>query len=194
MSLPVRKIVTFCEVTRQEMGQAVTPPARRAVAAAILANPCAGRFHADLSPLIDMATELGDLLTRRALAALGIEAAAIQSFGKAAMIGENGELEHAAALLHPSLGAPMRAVLGGGKALVPSAKKMGGPGQSLDIPLGHKDAAYVRSHFDAVEIRVADAPQANEVLVAIALSPGGRPIPRVGGLVHGEIRGDDGLR
>jgi hypothetical protein len=194
MSLPVRKIVTLCEATRLEMGQAVTPPARRAVAAAILANPCAGRFHADLSLLTDMAAELGDLLTRRALAALGVEASAIQSFGKAAMIGENGELEHAAALLHPSLGAPMRAVLGGGKALVPSAKKMGGPGQSLDIPLGHKDAAYVRSHFDAMEIRVAGAPQADEVLIAIALSPGGRPNPRVGGLVHEEIRGDDGLR
>lgn len=194
MSLAIRKIVTRVEDTWLEMGQAVTPPARRAAAVAVIGNPCAGRFHADLAALVALSEEIGELLTRRALAALAVEAPAIQSFGKAAMIGENGELEHAAALLHPRIGAPMRAVLGGGKALVPSAKKMGGPGQSIDVPLGHKDAAYVRSHFDAMEVRLADGPRADEALVAIALSTGGRPGARVGGLTHQEIRGDDGLR
>ena len=110
------------------------------------------------------------------------------------MVGDNGELEHAAALLHPKMGAPLRNEVEKGAALVPSSKKMGGPGQDLDVPLGHKDAAYVRSHFDGVEVRLNDAPRANEILVAIAVTDSGRPLPRVGGLMHSDAIGKDGLR
>ena len=118
----------------------------------------------------------------------------IESYGKAAAVGENGELEHAAAILHPKLGAPFRKVLGKGAALIPSSKKRGGPGFALDIPLGHKDAAFVRSHFDGMEVRINDAPRANEIMVAVAVTDSGRPLPRVGGLAKNEIKGEDGLR
>ena len=137
---------------------------------------------------------MGALLIARAVAALGIDGPAVHSYGKAAAVGEDGELEHAAALLHPTMGAPVRAALGGGAALIPSAKKRGGPGLTLDIPLGHKDAAYVRSHYDAIEIRIPDAPRAAEILVAIAITDGGRPLPRIGGLAIDAIKGEDGLR
>ena len=110
------------------------------------------------------------------------------------MVGENGELEHAAAILHPKLGAPLRAAVEKGAALVASSKKMGSPGQVLDVPLGHKDAAYVRSHFDGIEVRLNDAPRANEIMVAVAVTDSGRPLPRVGGLTHEEAKGEDGLR
>ena len=110
------------------------------------------------------------------------------------MVGENGELEHAAAILHPKLGAPLRKAVEKGAALVPSSKKMGGPGQVLDVPLGHKEAAYVRSHFDGIEVRLNDSPRANELMVAVAVTDSGRPLPRVGGLTHGAAEGIDGLR
>jgi hypothetical protein len=194
MSIQVRKLVTFVERTEREMDQTLSAPAVRGWSAAVIANPYAGAFHADLSELIDAGEDLGGLLAAKCLAALGVGADAVQGFGKGAIVGENGEIEHAAALLHPRLGAPLRAVLGGGKALVPSSKKMGGVDVTLDIPLGHKDAAYVRTHFDAMEVRVADAPKADEILVAIALSLGGRPLARVGGLTHDQVVGADGLR
>ncbi len=190
----IRKIFTQVERIEREMGRAITPPARKAAAAAVIANPFAGRYVEDLSELIETGAALGDLLAREAMAALGVGPEAIQSYGKAALVGEGGELEHAAALLHPKLGAPLRAALGGGAALVPSSKKLGGIGQVLDIPLGHKDAAYVRSHFDAMEIRINDAPRAGEIVVAVALATGGRPLPRVGGLTHDAAQGEDGLR
>ena len=148
----------------------------------------------DLSELIEIGEELGALLTERAVAALGIPGPSAESYGKAAAVGENGELEHAAAVLHPKLGTPVRRVVGKGAALIPSAKKRGGIGVTLDIPLGHKDAAYVRSHFDGMEIRVSDAPRANEILVAIAVTDSGRPLARIGGLTKDQIKGEDGLR
>ena len=194
MKAKIRKIVTFVEETRTEMGQAVNPPTRRAAAAAVIENPFAGKFVEDLSELMEIGEELGAMLTERAVAALGIDGPSAESYGKAAAVGENGELEHAAALLHPKLGTPVRKVLGKGAALIPSSKKRGGPGLSLDIPLGHKDAAFVRSHFDGMEIRVNDAPRANEILIAIAVTDSGRPLPRVGGLKKEEIKGEDGLR
>jgi hypothetical protein len=190
----IRKLVTVVEETREEMGRAVIPPVRRAAAIAVIENPFAGRYADDLSELIAIGEELGELLAQKAVAALGIEGQAAQSYGKAAAVGENGELEHAAALLHPKMGAPVRRILGKGAALIPSAKKRGGPGVCLDIPLGHKDAAFVRSHFDAMEVRVTDAPRANEIVVALAITDSGRPLPRVGGLTIAEIRGEDGLR
>jgi hypothetical protein len=194
MKARIRKIVTFVEETRIEMDRAVEPPTRRAAAAAVIDNPFAGRFVEDLSLLTDIGEELGELLAARAVAALGIEGARAESYGKAAAVGENGELEHAAAILHPKLGAPVRKALGNGAALIPSSKKRGGPGVALDVPLGHKDAAFVRSHFDGMEVRIADAPRANEIVVAVAITDSGRPHPRVGGLTRNEIKGVDGLR
>jgi hypothetical protein len=194
MKAKIRKIVTFVEETRSEMGKTVEPATRRAAAVAVIENPFAGRYEADLTELMEIGEELGTLLTERAVAALGIPGPSAESYGKAAAVGENGELEHAAAVLHPKLGAPVRKVLGKGAALIPSSKKRGGPGVTLDIPLGHKDAAYVRSHFDGMEIRVNDAPRANEILVAIAVTDSGRPLARVGGLTKDQIKGEDGLR
>ena len=194
MKAKIRKIVTLVEETLTEMGQSVSPPTRRAAALAVIENPFAGRYVEDLSELMDVGEELGQLLTERAVAALGIEGAQAQSYGKAAAVGENGELEHAAAILHPKLGAPARKVLGKGAALIPSSKKRGGPGVPFDVPLGHKDAAFVRSHFDGMEVRIPDAPRADEIVVAVAVTDSGRPLPRVGGLKVGEIKGEDGLR
>lgn len=192
--MKIRKIITLAEETRTEMGRPVQPVSRRALAAAVIANPFAGTYADDLSDLIETGAKLGDLLGREALTALGCAASEVQGYGKAALVGEAGELEHAAALLHPKLGAPLRAVLGGGKALVPSSKAMGGPGDLLDVPLGHKDAAYVRSHFDGMRVQIPDAPRPGEIVVAVALQITGRPLPRVGGLTHDEMTGEDGLR
>jgi len=194
MKAIIRKLITVVEETAMEGGRSVTPPTRRAAAIAVIENPFAGKYVEDLSPLIAIGEELGELLAARAVAALGIEGAKAQSYGKAAAVGENGELEHAAAILHPKMGAPVRKVLGKGAALIPSSKKRGGLGTILDIPLGHKDAAFVRSHFDGMEVQVNDAPRANEIMVALAVTDSGRPLPRVGGLTAAEINGDDGLR
>ena len=190
----IRKIVTLVEETRTEMDRAISPPTRRAAAVAVIENPFAGRYQEDLDELMVIGEELGGLLGEKCVAALGIEAAAAESYGKAAMVGENGELEHAAAILHPRLGKPLRAAVEKGAALVPSSKKMGSMGQPLDVPLGHKDAAYVRSHFDGMEVRINDAPRANEIMVAISVTDSGRPLPRVGGLTADEAKGEDGLR
>ncbi|HXY49058.1 MAG TPA: amino acid synthesis family protein [Terriglobales bacterium] len=194
MKARIRKIAVFLEETHTEMGRAVNPPTRRAAAAAVIENPYAGRYVEDLTELMDIGAELGELLTEKAVAALNIPGNTAESYGKAAAVGENGELEHAAAVLHPKLGAPVRRVLGKGAALIPSSKKRGTCGVALDIPLGHKDAAFVRSHFDGMEIRINDAPRADEILVAIAVTDSGRPLPRVGGLTKSEIKGEDGLR
>jgi Amino acid synthesis len=194
MKAVIRKLITVVEETAMEGGRSVTPPTRRAAAIAVIENPFAGKYVENLSPLIAIGEELGELLAARAVAALGIEGAKAQSYGKAAAVGENGELEHAAAILHPKMGAPVRKVLGKGAALIPSSKKRGGLGTILDIPLGHKDAAFVRSHFDGMEVQVNDAPRANEIMVALAVTDSGRPLPRVGGLTTAEIKGDDGLR
>lgn len=194
MKARIRKLATFVEEVREEMGRPINPPTRRAAAVAVIENPCAGKYVEDLSDLIDIGEELGELLAQRAVAALGIPGPSTESYGKAAAVGENGEIEHAAAILHPKFGTPVRKVLGKGAALIPSSKKCGGVGVVLDIPLGHKDAAYVRSHFDAMEVRLNDAPRANEIMVAIAVTDSGRPLARVGGLTKEEIKGEDGLR
>lgn len=194
MSAKIRKIATFTEETHIEGGRDITPPTRKAVAVAVIENPFAGQYVEDLTPLMDIGADLGGLLGARAVAALGVTPDRIESYGKAAMVGENGEVEHAAAILHPKLGAPLRQAVEKGAALVPSSKKRGGLGQDLDVPLGHKDAAYVRSHFDGVEVRLNDAPRPNEILVAVAVTDSGRPLPRVGGLTHDAAEGKDGLR
>ena len=194
MAAKIRKLLVQVDETRIEMGQTITPPTRRAVAMAVIENPCAGRYVPALDELIDIGEELGALLGQKCVAALGIAPGQAQSYGKAAIVGEAGEIEHAAAVLHPKLGAPLRKAVEKGAALVPSAKKRGGLGTAIDVPLGHKDAAFVRSHFDAVEARVSDAPRANEIVVAVAVTDSGRPLARIGGLQVSEIKGEDGLR
>jgi len=194
MSANIRKIIVQVDEIHQEMGRPVSPPTRRALAMAVIANPYAGRYSENLDELIAIGEELGALLGQKCVKALGIEPGQAQSYGKAAIVGEAGELEHAAALLHPKLGAPLRAAVEKGAALVPSAKKRGGMGTTIDVPLGHKDAAFVRSHFDAMEARVSDAPRAQEIVVAVVVTDSGRPLPRIGGLQVHEIQGQDGLR
>ncbi len=194
MPAKIRKIIVQTDEVRVEMGRDVQPPVRKALAMAVIENPCAGRYVENLDELIAIGEELGGLLGARCVQALGIEPGQAQSYGKAAIVGEAGELEHAAAILHPKLGAPLRVAVEKGAALVPSSKKMGGLGTAIDVALGHKDAAYVRSHFDAMEARVADAPRANEIVVAVVVTDSGRPLPRVGGLTVSEIKGVDGLR
>ncbi|MBS3647594.1 amino acid synthesis family protein [Pseudaminobacter sp. 19-2017] len=194
MNANIRKIIIIVEEILVEGERPAVPPCRRAAALAIIENPFAGRYVEDLEPLVAIGEELGGLLAERAVAALGIPGPSVESYGKAACVGAEGELEHAAAILHPKLGAPFRKVLGKGAALIPSSKKRAGPGAPFDIPLGHKDAAFVRSHFDGMEVRVNDAPRANEIVVAVAVTDSGRPHPRVGGLAKHEIKGEDGLR
>jgi len=194
MSAKIRKLIVTVEETLSEAGQKIQPPTRKAAAIAVIENPFAGKHVADLEPLMAVGEELGDLLGKRAVAALGIAPGKAESYGKAAIVGEAGELEHAAAILHPRLGKPLRAAVEKGAALVPSAKKRAGMGAPIDVPLGHKDAAFVRSHFDAMEVRVVDAPAANEIVVAVVVTDSGRPLPRIGGLTKDEIEGKDGLR
>ena len=194
MPAKIRKIIVHTDEVRVEMGRDVQPPVRKALAMAVIENPFAGRYVENLDELIAIGEELGGLLGARCVQALGIAPGDAHSYGKAAIVGEAGELEHAAAILHPKLGAPLRVAVEKGAALVPSSKKMGGLGTAIDVPLGHKDAAYVRSHFDAMEARVADAPRANEIVVAVVVTDSGRPLPRVGGLTASEIKGVDGLR
>jgi hypothetical protein len=194
MPAKIRKLIVEVEETHLEMGRAIAPPTRKALAMAVIENPYAGRFADNLDELIAIGDELGGLLGAKCVQALGIAPGEAQSYGKAAIVGEAGELEHAAAILHPKLGAPLRKAVEKGAALVPSSKKRGGLGSAIDVPLGHKDAAFVRSHFDAMEARVADAPRANEIVVAVVVTDSGRPLPRIGGLQAHEIKGEDGLR
>lgn len=193
MRAKIRKIVTFVEETCIEGGQELSKPTRRAAAVAVINNPYTTEYVENLSLLSDIGEELGEMLTTRAIKALGISGEHVESFGKAAIVGVDGELEHAAAILHPRLGAPVRRILGRGPALIPSAKKRAGMGTPIDIPLGHKDAAKVRSHFDGIEVRVTDAPRDNEIVVAISVTDSGRPLPRIGGLTKDQIKGENGV-
>jgi hypothetical protein len=192
--MEVRKYVTIVEETHLEGGKKVDPPTRKAAAIAVIKNPFAGKYVEDLTLLIDMGEELGGILGKRAVEALNIAPKNAESYGKAAIVGVDGELEHAAAILHPKLGGPLREAVGGGKAIIPSAKKMGGPGTEIDVPLHYKDAAFVRSHFDAMTVKVPDAPRSDEILVAIVVTDSGRPHPRIGGLKKEEAKKEDGLR
>lgn len=190
----IRTIYTFVEETWREGVKSLTKPTRKAACAVVFKNPYAGKFQEDLSLFYAWSEALGEMLTQKAVAALGIAPEQVESYGKAAISGMAGEREHCAALMHPALGKPIRANVGGGKALLPSAKKLGGPGTAIDLPLGHKNAAFVRSHFDAMEIRVPDAPMDDELVLIVGVTDSGRPLPRVGGLTVDEIKGEDGLR
>lgn len=190
--MEIRKYVSIVDELRREAGRQVDPPVRRVIRAAVLTNPHAGTYVEDLSDLMEAGVQLSRDLATAAVALL--DGAPVHSYGKGGIVGVDGELEHVAAFLHPKFGAPLREACGGGKSIIPSSKKRGGPGVSLDIPLHYKDAAFVRSHFDAVELQIADAPAADELVIAVAVTDGGRPLPRVGGLEVGDIVGEDGLR
>ena len=190
MPARIRKLVVQVDETRIESGRPIDPPTRKALAMAVIENPYAGGYAENLDELIAIGEELGGLLGQKCVQALGIAPGAAHSYGKAAIVGEAGELEHAAAILHPKLGAPLRRAVEKGAALVPSSKKRGGLGTAIDVPLGHKDAAFVRSHFDAMEARIGDAPRPNEILVAVVVTDSGRPLSRVGERPGRRVAGD----
>ncbi len=190
MAVTIRKWVTFVEEILEEGGKPLARPLRRAAVAVIVRNPYAGSNRDDLSELIDFGEYLGDELMRRCQEALGTP---VEAYGKGGIVGERGEVEHIAAVLHPKFGAPTRGRVGG-VSILPSVKKRAAMGASLDIPIHHIKAMLVRSHFDAVEIRVPDAPASDELLLALAVSDGGRPHARVGGLRAEDAVGQDGLR
>jgi hypothetical protein len=192
--MEVRKYVDLIEEIRMENGKPVNPPARKAAAIAVIKNFFANTYEADLHSLTDIGDILGEELSRRAMISLQSDPDEVESFGKGALVGLGGELEHAAAILHPKLGHAVRRVVGGGKTMMPSAKKMGVAGTELDVPVHCKEAALVRSHFNAMAVRVHGAPRDDEILVIVVLTDAGRPLSRVGGLKKKEISIRDGLR
>lgn len=194
MDVEIRKIVTTVEEIFSEGFKKLDKPVKRCSIAAVIKNPYAGKYQEDLSHLSDVGEYLGKRLTEIGVKAMGIKPGEVENYGKGAIIGVDGELEHGAAILHPKLGKPMRDAIGGGKAIIPSAKKAGAPGAALDVPLHFKDAAFVRTHYDAMEVRIPDAPHADEMVVALAITNGGRPHPRIGGLQKSEAKREDGLR
>jgi hypothetical protein len=189
VAMTIRKWVSFVEEIHEEGGKPLEKPLRKAAVAVVVKNPYAGKNGDDLTELIDFGEYLGDELTRRAQEALGTP---VEAYGKGGIVGEAGELEQIAACLHPKFGAPTRTRVGG-VSILPSVKKRAAMGATLDIPVHHIKAMLVRSHFDAMEIRVPDAPAADELLLAIAVADGGRPHARVGGLKAEDAVGEDGL-
>ncbi len=188
----LRKFATQYEEIFHEFGPPPKVPPRRAAALAVIANPFAGRYEPEIQPFMDDLRPLGLMMARRLAKLLG-GPGTIEGYGKGALIGEAGELEHGA-LWHAPGGYAMREVLGGAKAIVPSSKKVGGVGARLDVPITHINASYVRSHFDSMEVGLADAPRANEMLLVLVMSTGARVHSRAGGLEAGQIKGEDGLR
>jgi hypothetical protein len=191
--IEVRKFVTMIEEIWHEGGPVAATPLKMGAIAAVLKNPYAGGYVQDILPLMEALKPFGLDMSKRLIAALGGEPKRIEGFGKGAIVGEAGELEHGA-LWHVPGGYAMRELLGNAKAIVPSTKKVGGPGARLDIPVTHINASYVRSHFNAMEVGIADAPRANEMVLILVMTTGARVHERVGGLKASEIKGEDGLR
>lgn len=189
----VRKIATIVEEIFHEGGPAPAVPLRRGAALAVIHNPYAGGYVENIQPLMDDLRPLGLEMSKRLVAVLGGNPKAMEGYGKGAIVGAGGELEHGA-LWHAPGGYAMREVLGGAKAIVASTKKVGGPGTRLDVPITHINASYVRSHFDAMEVGLNDAPRADEILLVLVMTTGPRIHARSGGLKASEIRGEDGLR
>lgn len=175
--MDIRKLVYTVEEIQSDGGVRLPRPVRRAAALVTIVNPFAGRNVDDLSPLFDVGAELGELVMKRLTDLLGGPAV---SYGKAAIVGTAGEMEHGGAILHPKLGKPMRAAIGGGQAIIPSNAKVAAPGAAIDVPLGHKDDVWSFDHFDTMTVSAPDAPRAEEIVVVIAVADGGRPRPRVG--------------
>ena len=175
--MEIRKTVIVKETIEADgLGEACAP-ITRVVAMAVVRNPFAGRHVEDLAPLFDLGGRLGERLMGEAVALL---AGAPVSYGKAAIVGVAGDLEHGGAMIHPKLGKPMRAAVGGGKALIPANAKVAAVGAAIDLPLGHKDEAWSFDHFDTITVMVADAPRPDEIVLCMAVADGGRPHPRVG--------------
>lgn len=189
----IRKFVTRVEEIYHDGGPITNNPPLRGVIMAVVRNPFAGRYVEDISSMMEDLKPLGLEMSRRLLKALGGDKSKIEGYGKGAIAGEAGEIEHAA-LWHVPGGYSMRELLGEAKAIVPSTKKVGGLGTSIDIPITHINASYVRSHFDAIEVNVPDAPRADELVLVLAMTIGGRVHARLGGLAVSEIKGKDGLR
>jgi hypothetical protein len=189
----IRKFVMLVEEIFHEGGPAAAKPLKQGACLAVIRNPYAGRYVQDILPLMEDLKPLGLEMSKRLVAALGVSPREIEGYGKGAIVGEAGELEHGA-LWHAPGGYAMREVLGGAKAIVPSTKKVGGPGARLDVPITHVNASYVRSHFSAIEVGLADAPRADEILLVLAMTTGPRVHDRAGGLKASEIKGEDGLR
>jgi hypothetical protein len=175
--MKVRKLAVQRETIRSDAFGEACLPITRVAGMAVFANPFAGRFERDLSPLFDIGRRVGEELVAEALALLENPAV---SYGKAALVGVEGDLEHGGAVIHPKLGAPMRAGVGGGAALIPSNVKVAAPGAAIDIPLGHKDDPWSFDHFDTMTIMVPDAPRPDEIVLCVAYADGGRPHPRCG--------------
>ncbi len=188
----VRKFIVHTEEVLHEFGPAADPPQLKGYVAAVAGNPYAGRYVEDILPLMAALKPLGIEMAKRLMAALG-GAERIVAYGKAAIVGENGELEHAA-LWHEPGGWGMRELMAKAKAIVPSTKKVGGPGCVIDVPIAHANAAYVRSHFDCIECSIADAPRANEIVWIQSMSTSPRIYSRSGGLADSDVVGEDGLR
>lgn len=189
----VRKIVVSVDEIFHEGGPAATVPLKRAAVLAVIENPFAGGYVEEIAPFMDSLRPLGLDMAKRLIDALGGDPGVVEGYGKGAIVGAAGELEHAA-LWHNPGGYAMRELLGDAKAIVPSTKKVGGLGTHLDIPITHVNASYVRSHFDAIEVGINDAPRANEMVVVLAMTTGPRIHARVGGLKASDIKGEDGLR
>ncbi len=175
----IRKQMLVVEETLREVGQEVNPPLRKVAAIAVIENPYAGKYVADLSPLIDFGAELGEMLAKRAVEALGVAPDQVKGYGKGAIVGSFGELEHCAAIMHIKLGKPFRDAVAGGKAIIPSSVKRGGPGTRIDVPLHHKDDEWQFDYLDAMEISVEGAPGPDEIVVALVVTSNGRPLARV---------------
>lgn len=189
--MQIKRTLAFVDEVGIEAGQGVDPPLRKIAVAAVVDNPFAGRFERDLSPLTDASAEIGRHICRLAIALMAPYRAA--SYGKAAVIGMNGEQEHGVAMLTTVFGNVMRDAAGGGKAWISSLTKRAAPGATIDIPLAHKDALYVRSHYDGITITLPDTPLPNELAIIVAFANRGRPNHRVGGLAVDEVKGVDGL-
>jgi hypothetical protein len=179
MRLEIRKVVLQVEETLREAGRAVTPPTRKVVVAAVLTNPYAGRYVEDLEPLYALGAELSGCLADRAVSALGVRPAEVTAYGKGAIVGVDGEIEHAAAILHPLFGAPVRRAVEHGNDIIPSTKKLGGPGATIVMPITNKDDIWSFDEMDAAELTIPDAPHADEIVVCLVLAVGGRPHHRV---------------
>ncbi|QKC85154.1 amino acid synthesis family protein [Mesorhizobium sp. NZP2077] len=189
----VRKFLVQVEEIFHEGGPPAARPPKRGAIVAVIANPFAGRYVEEIAGFMEDLKPLGLEMARRLIDALGDGVAAVEGYGKGAIVGAAGELEHGA-LWHNPGGYAMRELLGDAKAIVPSTKKVGGPGTRIDIPITHINASYVRSHFDAIEIGVGDAPRSDEMAVILAMTTGARVHARVGGLAAADIKGEDGLR
>lgn len=188
----IRKLVISEEEVFFEGFKALEKPIKTIAVAAVIKNPYAGKWQDDLGELSEYGEYLGEFLAQKGVEYLG--SGNVETYGKGCIVGENGELEHSSAILHPKLGKPFRQVIGCGKSIIPSNEKVGGVGTALDISLHYVDAAFVRTHYGSYEVRIPDAPKADEIVVALVMADGGRPHARIGGLLKGEAKGEDGLR